>query len=119
MSYDIQLGELDINYTSNVSAVFHDHIMRARKGTLGIITGLQALHDLTGKEAAPYLLNAWEALNQTRHRLYKDGAVGEPVMSAQYDSKNGWGSLIGALIVLGQLTAACALYPKDKIHISA
>lgn len=109
MSHDISIGDFDRNYTSNVSKVFYDHL----EG------GLHSFYGKTGKEAAPMLAEMWRKLNDTRHKMYVDGACGEPAMQAKYDAKNGWGSLVGALIFLGEFSAACAMFPRHKIHLSA
>lgn len=112
MSYDVTIGDFDTNYTYNVGAVFHDHIKGGEK------TGLQALDGLYGFQASALLFSAWSNLNATRHQMYVDGAVGEPAMEAKYNAPNGWGSLVGALIILGKITAACAIYPHDKVSVS-
>lgn len=113
MSYDVTIGDFHVNYTSNVGAVFHDHIKRDD------LTGLQALHGLYGFQAAEALYAAWSNLNSTRHALHADGAIGEPAMCKKYDVVNGWGSLVGALITLGKITAACAVYPHEIVEIDA
>jgi len=113
MSYDVTIGDFDVNYTSNVGAVFHDHIKN------GDTTGLQALRGMYGFQASDVLYRAWSNLNATRHALYQDGQIGEPVMEEKYNAANGWGSLVGALIVLGKLTAACANYPHEIVEVSA
>jgi hypothetical protein len=113
MSYDVSIGDFDVNYTSNVGAVFHDHIKE------GEVTGLQALNSLYGFQASEILYRAWSNLNATRHAMYKDGEVGEPAMEAKYNAANGWGSLVGALVTLGKITAACATYPHEVVHVSA
>ena len=112
MSYDVSIGDFDVNYTSNVSAVFHDHIKN------GNLTGLQAIDGLYGFHASKILYGAWSNLNATRHAMYVDGVVGEPAMQAKYDAPNGWGSLVGALVVLGKITAACAQYPHEMVSVS-
>lgn len=111
MSYDIWIADKSFNYTSNVSALFYDHIP-ADEETRG---GLWKLDGLTGKEALPILSEAFERIDQTRHKLYVDGVAGEPKFSARYDAPNGWGSAIGALIFLAKIMAACALHPRHKI----
>ena len=109
MSYDISIGEFDRNYTSNVSKVFYDHL----EG------GLHCFHGKTGKEAAPLLAEMWRRLNDTRRVMGVVGVYGEHAMQAKYDAKNGWGTLVGALIFLGEFSAACAMFPRHKIHLSA
>lgn len=112
MSYDVSIGDFHVNYTSNVGAVFHDHIKHDD------MTGLQAIGGLYGFQASKVLYHAWSNLNATRHAMYVDGAVGEPAMQGKYDAKNGWGSLVGALIILGKITAACAEYPHELVSVS-
>lgn len=112
MSYDVSIGKFDVNYTSNVGSVFHDHIKRDD------VTGLQALNGLYGFQASSVLYAAWSNLNATRHAMYQDGVVGEPAMEEKYNAPNGWGSLVGALIILGKITAACAEYPHEMVSVS-
>lgn len=113
MSYDVSVGQFEVNYTSNVGAVFHDHIKEDEK------TGLQALDGLYGFQANEILYDAWCNLNATRHAMHVQDDVGEPAMEAKYNAANGWGSLVGALIVLGKITAACAVYPHEVVYVSA
>lgn len=113
MSYDITIGDKSFNYTSNVGRLFYDHIPDTGKGG-----GLRELVGATGHEAVNILAPAFEAMNETRHRLYVDGAIGEPAFSAEYDAKNGWGSLIGAIIFLAQVMGACAQNRKKIVHVS-
>lgn len=113
MSYDVSIGEYSFNYTSNIGHLFHKHM--DNMGT----TGLKAIHGLTGEEAIKYLSAAWEGIEKERIELWVNKAVGEPVMEARYNAPNGWGSLVGALVFLGNITSACALNPKDIVHVCA
>lgn len=124
MSYDVSIGDFDGNYTSNAGKLFHKHIVLTR--TMDQITGLQALDGLQGEEASPILADAWKNINAERRELsrpssgWKDnGDVGEPEMEKLYNSLNGWGSLVGALVFLGEITAACACNPHERISVSA
>lgn len=111
MSYDVAIGDWGMNMTSNIAPVFNDHL----HGPEGW-SGLHSINGLKGEEALPYLATAWRALNRTRCS-FGGGSVGEPEMCAKYDSPNGWGSLVGALIFLGQLTTACGMYPEERIYV--
>ena len=113
MSYDIDIADRSFNYTFNVSKVFYDHIPDTGKGG-----GFRELVGLNGSQAVPILSAAFTALNATRHSLWKDGQVGEPEMSERYDAKNGWGSLIGAIILLGEILGASAMNPYADIQVS-
>lgn len=109
MSYDVSIGTFTGNYTSSCSAVWYDHFPNGN--------GLHGLNGMTGAQAAEEFEGFWKKLNETRRRLYVENVPGEPVMTAKYDASNGWGSLIGALIFVGQIQAACALHPDDTIDV--
>lgn len=124
MSYDVTIGSFDANYTSNVGALFHNHIKRQDPLIPEAdITGLQALDGLYAHEAAQLLYQAWSNINAERISYGKEYGippiVGEPEMEAKYNASNGWGSLVGALIFLGKITAACAATPFERVHVSA
>jgi len=119
MSYDVSIGDFDANYTSNVAALFYDHIpARDSRG------GLHELHGKTGKQAVAILNEAWSRIHATklqtwRENLKGEAVVGEPEMCAKYDAPNGWGSMVGGLIFLGQITVACASNPRKKVSVCA
>lgn len=112
MSYDVSIGSFSRNYTSNVSALWYDHIPDMGQGG-----GLRELHGLTGAKAVSILADAFAAMNRTRHSLCVDGGIGESEMSAKYDSRNGWGSMVGAIIYMGEIMGACAANPRKKVHV--
>jgi hypothetical protein len=109
MSYDVWIGDSSFNYTSNVFALFSDHIDG----------GLISLDGLTGKQASDRLAKAFEAIDNSRHALWKDNVQGEPAFCAQYDAKNGWGSTVGGIIFLAKIHAACAANPRKTLRVSA
>lgn len=115
MSYDIYIGAEDFNYTSNVSALFYDHIP-ASDGGRG---GLHELHGKTGRQAAEILGGAFDRIYTTYGKLWNGNAIGEPAFCARYDAKNGWGSTVGALIFLSRVMAACQANPRRKVSVSA
>lgn len=115
MSYDVYIhnGSEELfwrNYTSNCSKLFYEH--------LDTENGIKAIHNKTGAEAAKIIAPFWAKLNEERHKLYVQNVAGEPKLSAKYDSPIGWGSLIGALIFIGEIQGACALYPESIIQVS-
>lgn len=112
MSYDVSIGSWSGNCTYNVSALFYDHI--SAEGEKG---GINALAGLTGKAAGDKIAAAFERINLTRHRLYVEGAIGEPSFCAKYDPKNGWGSAVGGLIFLAEIMAACYQNPRKRVKV--
>lgn len=122
MSYDISIGQFERNYTSNGSALWHDHYKGGEcvdeNGVVGQEpSGLEALDGKTGREAGEIILQMLQAINDTRVRLGNDREKGEPAMSEKYDAPNGWGSVIGQLIFIGEVAAACAMYPDDTVTV--
>jgi hypothetical protein len=113
MSADVSIGDYSYNYTHNTARLWYDHIPDMGKGG-----GLRELEGLTGKQAVLVLHECFERIQSTRLNLWQQDAVGEPIFEARYNAKNGWGSLVGALIFLAQIMAACALCPKHKVRVS-
>jgi hypothetical protein len=112
MSYDVSIGTWGGNFTHNsLGPLCYDHLDKE--------AGLKSLNGLAGYEAAPFLTAFWASVDAERHSMWENGNVGEPQLCEKYDSPNGWGSLVGALVFMGQLTAACSLYPKSKISVDA
>jgi hypothetical protein len=108
MSYDIYIGDADLNYTYNLSRFFHDHIVT------DVGTGLQAIDGLKGREAALVLSAAFERAQET----YLWGS--EPFdknMSIKYDPPNQWGSTMGALLFMGRVIAACLRNPRARVRV--
>ena len=108
MSYDVSIGDDWFNYTYNVSKLFYDHMDG----------GLKSLDGMTGKEAAIAIDNAFSGIADTKNKLWVREIVGEPKFCAQYDSPNGWGSTVGALIFLANIMGACARNPRKKVRVS-
>lgn len=122
MSYDISIGTFERNYTSNRADLYRDHFPGGeRLDENGVLTtvpaGLDAIHDKTGREAGEILLEMISAINDTRIRLGNDRVKGDQPICDQYDSPNGWGSLVGQLIFLGEIAAACAMHPDEKVFV--
>lgn len=113
MSYDISIGGESFNYTYNVSKLFYDHI--ADNGQGG---GLRELDGKTGKACGDIISVAFEEIQRTYLNDWSEKHVGEPVFCARYDSKNGWGSTVGALIFLSKIMAACYQNPRKRLRLS-
>lgn len=111
MSYDIAIAAFDANYTSNVSAVFYDHFPNG--------SGIMGLDGMTGSQCAAEFEGFWRSMHSAKMAVWSCGTVGEPHLSEKYDVPNGWGSLIGALILIGQFQAACAQHPRHRVRVSA
>ncbi len=111
MSYDFSIGDVDLNYTWNGSALYYDHMPETE--------GLRSLSGLTGAEATEVLQPAWDAIHRTWMKDWKPDEVGSPTFCARYDTPNGWGSTVGALIFLARITAACAANPDKQVRVSA
>lgn len=114
MSYDVSIGDKDFNYTFNVSQFFRDHIH-----VEGNVSGLRGIDGLTGEAALTVLAEAFEEINRTRLRLWDRNVVGEPAFCRTYDAPNGWGSVIGAIVFLARIMAACAANPREIVRVGA
>ena len=122
MSYDVHIGSNSFNYTSNGNALFYDHMPSYETvDDNGVASqdrgGIPGLDGLTGREAGVRILAGMESMNRERNRLGSD-APGEPEMCAKYDNPNGWGSLVGMLLFLGRIAAACAAEPDAIVSVS-
>lgn len=112
MSYDVSVGKWSGNFTFNsLGPLCYNHLCADK--------GIKMLDGLTGYEAMPFLVAFWESLSAERVEVWVTEEVGEPILCERYDSPNGWGSLVGAMNFMGQLTAACGMYPKSKVRVNA
>lgn len=109
VSYDVSIGDESFNYTFNVSALFYDHMNG----------GIRSLDGLTGKAACEVLSKAFLAINQTKMDLWSRDHVGEPRFCAKYDSPNGWGSAVGAILFLVEVFDACRRNPRKRLRVRA
>lgn len=116
MSYDITIGDEELNYTFNVSALFYDHMPADEDSERG---GLHVLDGCTGRKAGDKIADALGRIETTRHQLWDGYAIGEPRFCAKYDAKNGWGSAVGAIMFLSLTMAACYQNPRKKVRVSA
>ena len=116
MSYDVSIGKDSFNYTSNVAALFYDHMPADDVSERG---GLHTLSGCTGRIAGDKLAKALFRIERTRFELCESGAIGEPRFCAKYDARNGWGSAIGGISFLSRVMAACYQNPRKIVSVSA
>lgn len=107
MSYDIDIGDREFNYTFNMSKLFYDHIPNEGKGG-----GIRELADITGAVGVTVIAAALSRLADTVI------SMGETPMRAKYDAENKWGSTLGAVIWLGGILSACVDNPNEIIKVS-
>lgn len=107
MSYDIDVGSrYNNNYTFNMSQFFRDFIIDTGKGG-----GLRELDGLTGARAGSILRAVMNDINKARCDY------GDKDLGFQYDSENGWGTVLGATIFLAELMGACYAYPEETVSL--
>lgn len=112
MSYDVSIGNWDGNYTHNsLGPLCYKHLCKDK--------GLKSLDGKTGSECREILASFWESVHCERLNSWARDDVGETSMREIYDNPNGWGSLIGALIFMGEVTSACAMNPRNKVRVYA
>lgn len=110
MSFDVKVGSFEENYTYNsLGPMCRDHLHK---------DGLWYLHGLTGKQAHRQISQFWESLFSEKQSLWMEKSIGEPALQAKYDSPNGWGSCVGAMLFMARLTSACAEHPRHKVLVS-
>lgn len=102
MSYDIDIGGEDFNYTWNLGRLFYDFIpaVDSERG------GLHELHGKTGSQARDILSGAFDRMNHS-----------DAVHRQRYDAPNGWGSTAGAILFLARIMAACNRHPRSKVSL--
>lgn len=115
MSYDVVIANNDFNYTYNLSGLFHEHITRPHflpvtENT--VLTGLRSIDGLTGKWAA-YAIE--QGLASIQSELVQKG---EAKMMDRHNPPNGWGSVLGAVLFLSLLMAACKNNPRHIVRVS-
>jgi hypothetical protein len=112
MSYHVSIGSFEGNYTWNsLSPLCYVHLSEKN--------GLRSLDGMTGREACDALRSFWDSVHGEKLKHWAIESAGEPEFCKKYDSPNGWGSTVGALIFMGQLTAACAAHPRHKVRVCA
>jgi len=102
MSYDVSIGDACFNYTYNLSPFFHGHIPE----------GINSLHGMSGAAARDTIARALLSIDNERITM------GEPAFRQRYDAPNGWGTVMGAIMFLAMILAACAANPRKKVSVS-
>ena len=92
MSYDMNIGLKDFNYTYNVSPMWYDCYPEK---------GIREHYGLTGSEAVPVLRKLRDHMEVNSDRL------------KQMEPANHWGSFKGALEFVGKLIQASIISPDD------
>jgi hypothetical protein len=116
MSYDIWLeqeGETvgeSLNYTSNTCQLFYNNMSPS---------GIHCLDGMSAYEANKVIMNFWENLDRERLDLWENCAIGEPNLCEKYDSKNGWGSLVGTMLFIARFQSQCIKHPFATVRLSA
>jgi len=104
MSYDVSIGDAEFNYTFNLADFFHDYICDQTKESLP--TGLQALNNLPGLEAAKLIKTSMEEINLCGDKLHE-----------KYNPSNGWGDVTRATVFLARIMSACYENPTDTVSV--
>jgi hypothetical protein len=96
MSYDIGIGNMSRNVTSNISPMW-DRAMPD--------LNLRDMHGKTGRECLPHL-------EEGMMRMATDRQTYEKMNPA-----NGWGDAYGALSILAQMSLECRANPDAKVSV--
>jgi hypothetical protein len=107
MSYDVTIGKESLNYTSNLFRLWYDHMPDMGQGK----RGLREIDGLTGKKAANLLARCLVNM----HRTYQK----DPAMAYLYDSPNGWGTTLGAILFTSELMGLCMAHPRSRVWVSS
>lgn len=97
MSYDIDIGPRDFNYTYNLAKFF----------TRYSVNPYSDLEGLTGSQSASRISAALESIVQESTEVLN-----------QYDPPNGWGSWPSALKFLMEVRDACIENPEEIVRTS-
>lgn len=101
MSYDLQIGDRDFNYTWNLGDFFREYIKS------DTTEGLEALHNATGKESSVLLRSALERIKSDSYKR-DNGQPAWKYFGEKYDPDNYWGDVMSAtLFITGLYFAAC------------
>lgn len=132
MSWDVKItnGErtLSYDYTSNIHAIVSDHLVAAPGGVdeggegkadQGAQRGLMVLDSMTTEEAAATLYRTFEELSLTRISFFNQSndTEGDARFVAHYQGATTYGSVVGVLIFLANILAACSQIPNGKVSV--
>lgn len=91
MSYSMNIGPIDFDYTYNVAPMWYDRYTK----------GIRTHYGMTGEEAIPVLWGLYNHMVENKERL--------EIMNPT----NGWGDYEGALRFVAALLDASILNPKE------
>ena len=92
MSYDMDIGSDEFNYTCNVSGMWYDCYPEK---------GIREYYGLSGEESVPVLRKLREHMEDNAERL------------REMEPDNGWGSFDGAVGFVNDLIAAALRNPHE------
>ena len=100
------------NHTSNTSRFWHELIKVYYEDIDEDETGLQALYGMKGKDAGLILE---DAIGDVRGLMRSE----DDIKLTRFDSKNGWGSALSALLYMTEIMIACKNHPKKTLFVHA
>lgn len=110
MSYDISFDNFEeFNHTLNQAKLFHKHIRHGDK------TGVQALDGLFISDVKPILVQALRDIEKEVEADWRVDVPGNPIFCAKYDSPNGWGSAISAILFIANVLGSMSLASTNSI----
>lgn len=101
MSYDVDIGDAEFNYTWNMGPMFR----------AGMPDGIAGLNGLTGRQA-------FKRLDAALTKLSKERYADEFGFRAKHNAPNGWGDVDSAFQFLRELRAACDRYPRHRVKVN-
>lgn len=101
MSYEVCVGDANLNYTRNGALLWYKFLDHD--------DGLRSLDELTGSQAAGKLADFFE-------RIHREDTV---ELDRKYSPSNGWGSLTDQLIFAARVMATCNVHPSDLVSVYA
>lgn len=111
MSYSLDIGDNEFNYTWNLGQFFRDFIKNGER------EGLEALDGLTGKEAA-YILNSALHHISVVSRRRENGVPTWKYFGDKYDPSNYWGDVMSAVLFMTELYSTSIDNPRKKWRYS-
>lgn len=109
MSYDVDIGDSQFNYTYNLSPMFYYLIPKNENGTGGI----NLLDGMTGEQAFTVLADALEKAGDEVSDWFEPSTY-----RMKFDAPNGWGTTVGGLMFMANIMAACARNPRKHVRVS-
>ena len=98
------------DHTSNTSRFWHELIKVYNEDENEQETGLQALYGMKGKDAGLILE---DAIGDVRGLMRSE----DDIKLTRFDSQNGWGSALSALLYMTEIMIACKNHPKKTLFV--